>query len=107
MLPSELSVRLREVGVDPERLDDPSTAWARLRERFGVHATLADRYALEAAARGTDVSVLTPEQRQQAALQVARAMFPGFEWVDDAARPAPEPIEVLPYDPAWPARFAA
>src|SRR5437870_4522893 len=53
-LDPDLGRRLRECGIDPDRLADPAEAWRSLHERFGRRATLIDRYALEAACRGVD-----------------------------------------------------
>lgn len=84
---------------------DPAQEWLRLRERLGRRATLIDRYELEAAARGCAPEELPPELRSRLAREVLAAQLPGFEVVPSAARPGTEPVEVLPYDEAWPRAF--
>lgn len=103
----DLRERLHEVGVDPDRLGDPAEAWRRLHARWGKRATLLDRYALEAAARGSHVDDLDAELRARVTLDVLEVHDPTFELIAGSDRLAADPIEVVPYDPAWPSRFAA
>lgn len=102
-----LARRLRAGGVDPADGGDPGTAWRRLHERFGPRATLLDRYALEAAARGIEVDDLDEDVRARLTREVLEAHQPGFEVVAGSERERRDPVEVVAYDPAWPVRFAA
>lgn len=102
----ELGVRLRAVGVDPRHLGDPAVAWMRLHDTFGRRATLLDRYALEAAARGVAVDELDPDLRQRLTMEVLGVHDPRFELVPGSERVQRDPVLVMPYDPQWPARFA-
>ncbi len=107
MIGSELAERLRAVGLDATRFGDPAAAWRRLHDRYGVRATLLDRYALEAAARGVAVHELPAEVKERLTLEVLGAHAPGFEVVGGSERHRRDPIEVVAYDPAWPARYEA
>lgn len=102
----ELVRRLREAGVTVESIGDPAATWQRLHDYQGTRATLLDRYALEAHARGVDVSALDDPTRARLTREVSAAHFPGFEVVDGSDRSTRDPIEVIPYDPEWPIRFA-
>jgi GrpB-like predicted nucleotidyltransferase (UPF0157 family) len=102
-----LRTRLADVGLDPDDVGDPGEAFARLHERFGRRATLVDRYALEAAARGVETDELDRELRAQLALEVIPMQFPGWEVVPAAARTASDPVEVVPYRQEWAATFTA
>ena len=63
-----------------------------------------DRYALEARARGLAVADLPPQAREAMWREVLAARYPGMELHGE---PGGDPVEVVPYDPAWPAAFAA
>jgi GrpB-like predicted nucleotidyltransferase (UPF0157 family)/ribosomal protein S18 acetylase RimI-like enzyme len=101
-----LAGRLREVGIDPESIGDPFSAWLALRDRFGARITLVDRYALEAAHRGIAADDLGADDRDRLAAEVMPIQFPGFEVVAGSTRSVRDPVEVMPCDPAWPDRFA-
>ncbi len=103
----DLAERLRAAGVEPAAPGDPAVAWARLHLRFGPRATLLDRYALEAAARGVGVADLDEALRSRLTLEVLEAHEPGFEVIAGSDRSVRDPIEVVDYDPSWPARFDA
>ena len=100
-----LERRLRAAGVDPEDPGDPREAFLRLHERYGQRATLLDRYALEAAVRGTSVDELDSEVRARLAAEVIALHEPGWEVIGGSDRTRADPIEVVEYDPDWPARF--
>lgn len=102
----DLTEKLRAVGVDPGDVGDPDEAWRRLHNRYGVRATLLDRYALEAASRGVRVDELERDLREQLAHDVLGAHMPGFEVVGGSDRHQRDAIEVVPYDPNWARRFA-
>lgn len=99
----ELIARLAAAGVDPERWSDASAAWRRLFERFGRGATLTDRLALEAAARSVDVDDLPAEVRERLAGEVLAAWYPDLRV---SGRVRGDPVEIVPWDPGWPERFA-
>lgn len=106
-LPHDLAAKLRAAGMDPANPGDPATAWHRLHEAIGTRATLLDRYALEAAARGVDVEQLDGDLRRRLTLEVLAAHAPGFEVVPGSERGRSDPIVVEEYDPRWPSRFLA
>lgn len=99
--------KLQEVGLSATDFGDPAAAWRRLHDRFGTRATLLDRYALEAAARGMAVSDLGDDVRQRLTLEVLATHTPGFEIVGGSDRVRRDPVKVVDYDPAWPSRFEA
>lgn len=101
---SLLAHRLRAVGLDPVAVRDPAAAWRRVRDRFGGHVTLLDRYALEAVVRRIDVEELDEETRTRLGREVLAVQFPGLELRPEAER-HDGPVEVVPYDPAWASRF--
>jgi GrpB-like predicted nucleotidyltransferase (UPF0157 family) len=107
VLDSDLADRLRAVGLDPQSPGSPDDAWRRLHQRFGPRATLLDRYALEAASRGVTVAELDPALKAKLTLDVVSTHWPGFEFVGGSERPDSDPIQVVDYDPQWPARFEA
>jgi GrpB-like predicted nucleotidyltransferase (UPF0157 family) len=99
----DLRRRLAEAGVDPAAVGDPALAWRRLSDAFGPRATLLDRYALEAEARGVAVGDLPAPDRRRMAMEVFQARDPLLEL---AGLPRSDPVEVVPYDPAWAETFA-
>jgi GrpB-like predicted nucleotidyltransferase (UPF0157 family) len=99
----DLRRRLTEAGVDPEDPGDPVDAWRRLSAVFGPRATLIDRYALQAAFRGVEVEDLPASERRRLALEVLQFRDPRLELTGS---PRGDPVEVVPYDPAWVGAFA-
>ena len=83
---------------------DPFEAWSRLREREGRSVTVIDLYALVARPRGLQAHELPLDERLALARRALPIAWPGFEVTEGSERGA-EPIEVVAYDPAWPARF--
>jgi len=102
-----LRERLTEVGLDPDDFGKPSAAFARLHGRFGRRATLVDRYALEAAARGIEPEELDAELRARLALEVIPLQLPGWEVLDTGARMVADPIEVVAFRAEWATTFTA
>lgn len=100
-----LGERLRSVGVSLDSVGDPADAWRRLHEAEGWRATLLDRYALEAAVRGISADELDDDLRLRLAREVLSARDPEFEILGGSDRVVADPVEVVPYDPAWPSRF--
>jgi len=100
-----LADRLRSIGLDPAAFGDPGDAWRRLHESFGRRITLIDRYALEAAHRGSHPDRLDAQTRARLQAETLRAQFPDMEFTTGSER-ADGAIEVAAYDERWPARFA-
>jgi GrpB-like predicted nucleotidyltransferase (UPF0157 family) len=100
----ELRKRLIEVGVNPDRIDDPSRVWALLHERFGAKTTVLDRYEIEARRLGVDPGELPESVRHRLADEVLAAQSPGIELIGASSR---DPIQVVAYDPGWAETYAA
>lgn len=88
-------------GVDAALFDH----WRVRREREGAHVDVIDLYELVAAARGVAPDDLPLEERKALATQAMEVIWPGFEKVAESKRTGP--IELVDYDPEWPARYAA
>lgn len=97
-----LDRRLRRSGV--LGTTDPLTAWHRLRDFEGQRVTVIELYQLAGRQRGCRPRELPLAERRELARQVLPRMFPGFELSAEAPRP-PEPVEIVPCDRRWPARF--
>lgn len=67
-------------------------------------ATVIDLYGLVARARGLEAHELPLELRTELARRALPAIDPSFEYLAGSERP-PDPIELVPYDPLWPARY--
>jgi len=78
--------------------------WRERREREGPRVTLIDLYRMVAEARGVQLSDLPHAERRELWERAADIINPGIEFMQDSERPR-EPLEVLPYDPSWPATF--
>jgi len=100
-LSGALRGRLERAGVPAGAT--PAEAWARLREVEGERLTVIDLYRLVAEPRGLEPHELSIEERQALARSVMPLVWPGFETTDGTARI--DPVEVVEYDPAWPAVF--
>ena len=101
---ADLESRLVEAGVDPAQITDPEDAWLRLHDRFGLHATLIDRYALEAEHRGIAPRELSETDRRLLTRRVLEVRYPGMELIGPTGG---DSILVVPYDAHWPALFAS
>jgi GrpB-like predicted nucleotidyltransferase (UPF0157 family) len=103
-----LAARLRAAGVDPGRLfaggAGPWDVWLRLHDHWQRRATLIDLYELEAAHQGIDPAALSAAERSRMNRAVTALENPGFVLLPGSRRPA-DPVEVTPYDPAWPLVF--
>lgn len=100
----DLEARLAEAGIDPAHPGDPARAWRCLFAAVGPRATLVDRYELEAAARGIAPEDLPAGVREALWQEVMAARYPGMELHGSQGG---DPVEVVPYDPAWPDAFGA
>jgi GrpB-like predicted nucleotidyltransferase (UPF0157 family) len=101
----ELDRRLRAAGVKPDSGLHPRDAFAKLHAREGHRATVLDRYELEAASRSVAADDLADALRADLQAEVLRLHTPGWEIVGGADRERQDPVEVIPYDPAWPDHF--
>jgi GrpB-like predicted nucleotidyltransferase (UPF0157 family) len=97
-----LSDRLWRAGIPPDT--DPVITWVRLRAIEGRRATVIDLYRLAGEPRGLQPHELPLEERRRLSSAVAPTFWPGFQVTDGSVRF--DPIKVVPYDKAWPARFA-
>lgn len=92
------------VGLDAAD-DDLFDRWRERRDREGVRVDVIDLYELVAAAKGVAPDDLSLEERRELAARAMEVIWPGFEKVAESKRTGP--IELVEYDAAWPARFAA
>ncbi len=97
--------RLAAAGVNADRVvTDPAAAYAALYACEGDDATLEDRFAIEAAALGTEVDGLSGVDRRKAMEDFYGHRWDGFEIVGTEDRN--DEIEVVEYDPTWGQVFA-
>lgn len=84
--------------------DEIFGAWReRVRSRDKT-ATVVNLYELIARPRGLRPEQLPVQERIRLSNRALQAMVPGFEVAAESDRGV-EPIVLVPYDPAWPARF--
>lgn len=83
---------------------EPFNAWRLRREAEGPTVTLIDLYAAVAAERGLAADELPLAERNRLRDLALPVMWPGYAVVARRDR-ASEPVTVVPYDPAWAARF--
>lgn len=98
-----LAERLEAAGVahgTPAR-----DAWLRLRTYEGERANVIDLYALVASRRGLLPNELPLGERLALWRSVAAVIWPGFQ-VAQGSAPRHDSLEVVDYDPSWPAKFA-
>ncbi len=86
---------------------DPFTIWQEMREREGPSVSLIRLFALVAEPRGLKPQDLPLAERKELAARATPLLWPGFENNERSQPRQVEPIEVVPYDPGWPERFAA
>jgi GrpB-like predicted nucleotidyltransferase (UPF0157 family) len=79
-------------------------AWARRRHAGDESATLLDLYDAVARNRGLEARELTADERAALSARALHVMDATFELISDTERGI-EPIELVPYDPRWPAQF--
>jgi GrpB-like predicted nucleotidyltransferase (UPF0157 family) len=95
----------RDVGERPPLSEDAAfEAWRNRRRAGDDSATLLNLYELVAGPRGLEPHELPLEERKRLSTRALYEMAPGFEIVPGSDRGV-DPIELVPYDPAWPARF--
>lgn len=78
----------------------------KLRETGGRRVTAIHLYRLVAAERGLEPHELPLPERIELSRRALDVSLPGFEITAGSDRGI-EPVEVVPYDPDWPSRFAA
>jgi GrpB-like predicted nucleotidyltransferase (UPF0157 family) len=79
-------------------------SWADRRRSGDQTATLLNLYELVAKPRGLSPHELTADERAVLSHRALAVMQPGFEVAPGSDR-ALDPIEIVPYNPEWPARF--
>jgi GrpB-like predicted nucleotidyltransferase (UPF0157 family) len=89
-------------AIDGELFDE----WRVRRAREGAHVDVIDLYELVAASRGIEPDDLSLEERKVLAGRAMEVIWPGFEKVADSGGRGGS-VELVPYDPTWPARFEA
>jgi GrpB-like predicted nucleotidyltransferase (UPF0157 family) len=95
----------RDVGERPPLTDEAAfDAWAARRRSGDQTATLFDLYELVAIARGLRPHELAADERAVLSHRAMQVMQPGFEVAPGSDRDL-DPIEIVAYDPEWPARF--
>lgn len=85
--------------------DDAFETWRRLRLAHGESVTAIELYELVARSRGIKPEQLPVGERRALGLRALRVMDARFEFTPGSDRPEPEPIELVPYRPGWPAQF--
>ena len=88
-------------------MDDATfDAWARRRQAGDESATLINLYDAVARSRGLEAQELTAKERAALSARALLVMDSSFEFTSESERGI-EPIEVVRYDPRWPAHFEA
>lgn len=78
--------------------------WSERRHREGDGVTLIDLYRMVAEPRGVAAHELPLVERVALRERALPVMWPGYQVPARTERPE-EPIEIVSYDPDWPARF--
>lgn len=90
-----------DVGRQRQEDGDVFETWARR----GSRARLVDLYEMIAAARGLRLADLSRDERERITERALPMTSPGFETIPGSGRGDREPVEIVSYDTAWPARF--
>jgi GrpB-like predicted nucleotidyltransferase (UPF0157 family) len=80
-------------------------AWTARRRAGDRSATVVALYEMIARPRGLAAHELPLGERTELAQRALREIDPSFEMIPNSGRG--DPIELVPYDPAWPTLFAA
>jgi GrpB-like predicted nucleotidyltransferase (UPF0157 family) len=95
----------RDVGERPALTYEAAfQSWVERRRSGDQSATLFDLYELVAKPRGLRPHELTADERAALSHRAMHVMQPGFEVAPGSDR-ALDLIEIVAYDPEWPARF--
>jgi len=78
--------------------------WSRRRQREGPTVTLIDLYRMVGEPRGLAAHELPLAERAALRDRALPVMWPGYQ-VPTGTERAEEPVEIVLYDPDWPARF--
>lgn len=97
-----LDERLAAARVEPGAA--PLSAWRGLHDAEGSRATVIDLYELVARGRGLAAHQLPAGERLALARSVLPEVWPGWTTTEGSERNG-DPIEVVDYDPEWPAGF--
>jgi GrpB-like predicted nucleotidyltransferase (UPF0157 family) len=84
---------------------DPFVTWRQRREARGAVVTLIDLYRLVARRKGLQPHELPLDERESLRERALPVMWPGYQLPAGSDRIDRDPIEVVMYDAAWPARF--
>jgi GrpB-like predicted nucleotidyltransferase (UPF0157 family) len=95
--------KLAAAGIPPD--GDPFETFQQLCSARGRECSGLDLYVLVARARGVTAAELPRAERRALALRACGLMFAGFESTGGADVRPFEPIEIAPYDDAWPVRY--
>ncbi len=97
----------RDVGERPPLSEGAAfEAWRGRRRSGDESATLLNLYELVARPRGLEPHELPREDRVRLSARALYEMAPGFEQIPGSDREL-DLIEIVPYNPDWPARFDA
>jgi len=83
----------------------PFEIWRRRRQREGPSVTLIDLYRLVAEPRGLSAEQLPLDERRALQDLALPVIWPGYQVPPHTDRFQSDPVEIVLYDPAWPARF--
>ncbi len=83
----------------------PFETWRQQREGEGSSVTLIDLYRLVARQKGLEPHELPLEMRASLRDRALPVMWPGYEVPPGSDRVERDLVEIVRYDPAWPARF--
>jgi len=83
---------------------DPFAIWLGRLQREGASVTLIDLYRMVAETRGLAAQELPLAERAALRERALPVMWPGYH-VPTGTERAEETIEIVAYDPDWPARF--
>ncbi len=102
-------IRLSKPSLNPVARNaaglDPFDVWRQRREAEGAPVTLIDLYRLVADQRGIAPDELPLDERAGLRDRALPVMWPGYQAPPGSERTERDPIEIVPYDSAWPERF--
>jgi len=102
-------IRLSKPSVSPVVQgsvgSDAFDVWRQRREAEGASVTLIDLYRLVAEPRGLAPHDLPLDERTALRDRALPVMWPGYQAPPGSERAERDPIEIVSYDSAWPARF--
>jgi GrpB-like predicted nucleotidyltransferase (UPF0157 family) len=84
---------------------DPFEVWRRRLEAEPDSVTLIDLYRAVAQSKGLAAHELSREERTELSNRALPLMWPGYQVPPGTDRAEADPIEIVPYDPAWPGQF--